>query len=54
MADIAVPVRLPQGIAAARADIAVDLVDPNSRGIHMSRLYLILDEALSQQPLQLQ
>jgi GTP cyclohydrolase IB len=45
------PVRLAQGNASARVDIAVDLVDPNARGIHMSRLYLLVDEALSSQML---
>jgi GTP cyclohydrolase IB len=51
MSDIAMPVRLTQGSASARVDIAVDLIDPNARGIHMSRLYLLLDEALSSQML---
>jgi GTP cyclohydrolase IB len=49
MSDVAMPVRLAQGNATARIDIAVDLVDPNARGIHMSRLYLLVDEALSSQ-----
>lgn len=32
---------------AASVDVAVDLVDPNARGIHMSRLYLQLQDALA-------
>ena len=55
MENIALPIHLNTGsannMALARADIAVDLVDPNARGIHMSRLYLLLDHHLSAQPL---
>ena len=55
MENIALPIHLNNGsannTALARADIAVDLVDPNARGIHMSRLYLLLDQHLSAQPL---
>ena len=51
MENIAVPVHLSNSTALARADIAVDLIDPNARGIHMSRLYLLLDEHLSAQQL---
>lgn len=47
MENIALPVHLNNGTALARADIAVDLVDPSARGIHMSRLYLLLDQHLS-------
>ena len=35
----------------ARAQIFVDLADPQAKGIHMSRLYLILDEHLEARPL---
>ena len=35
----------------ARADVQVDLPDPAIKGIHMSRLYLILDEHSSNRPL---
>lgn len=35
----------------ARVDCGVDLADPEQRGIHMSRLYLKLAEALPQRPL---
>ena len=32
---------------AASVDVAVDLADPNARGIHMSRLYLQLQQAFA-------
>lgn len=48
MSDIAVPVHLEQGHANARAEIQVNLSDQRARGIHMSRLYLILDELMNQ------
>ena len=51
MENIAVPVILGPTTALARADIAVDLINPNARGIHMSRLYLLIDEHLSTQQL---
>ncbi len=51
MENIAVPLNLPHGQVLGRADIAVDLIDANARGIHMSRLYLLLDTALSTRPL---
>ena len=35
----------------ASADIGVNLIDPDARGIHMSRLYLHLQDALGQQVL---
>ncbi|MCC5793273.1 MAG: GTP cyclohydrolase I FolE2 [Chromatiales bacterium] len=46
MRDIELPVRLaPAGIpSSARADIFVDLPANAGRGIHMSRLYLLLHE----------
>ena len=36
---------------AASVDVAVDLCDADARGIHMSRLYLQVEQALSTQPL---
>lgn len=33
----------------ARIDMHVNLIDPDKRGIHMSRLYLLADEYLSEQ-----
>ena len=52
MAGIALPLRLPDGRggsiqAAAQADSHVDLRDADARGIHMSRLYLRLQDALN-------
>ncbi|HST45933.1 MAG TPA: GTP cyclohydrolase FolE2 [Luteimonas sp.] len=52
MQRIAVPLRLPDGaggsiVVAASADIGVDLVQPDARGIHMSRLYLRIQDALA-------
>ncbi len=44
MCGIALPVRLNSGqIVPASAEISVDLPDPQAKGIHMSRLYLLLD-----------
>lgn len=40
------PWRLP-----AKVQISVNLVDPNARGIHMSRLYRILDQVFGAHPL---
>ncbi|HST27270.1 MAG TPA: GTP cyclohydrolase FolE2 [Rudaea sp.] len=56
MENIALPIRLigEDGVAAesaARVSAFVDLADPATRGIHMSRLYLLLDRALSAEPL---
>jgi len=55
MENIAQPLHLnnssANSTALARADIAVDLVDASARGIHMSRLYLLLDQHLSAQQL---
>jgi GTP cyclohydrolase I len=52
MDRIAVPVRIPDGQGshvqvAASVDVAVDLQDANARGIHMSRLYLQLQQAFA-------
>ena len=52
MDNIALPVRLPGPDGsllqvAASVDVAVDLRDAGARGIHMSRLYLRLQEAFA-------
>ena len=52
MDNIALPVRLPGPDGsllqvAASVDVAVDLRDAGARGIHMSRLYLHLQEAFA-------
>lgn len=52
MDGICLPIRLPGADAQvmhvpARVDVAVDLKDPSARGIHMSRLYLLLQESLA-------
>jgi GTP cyclohydrolase I len=52
MDNIALPVRIAgQGgdalQVAASVDVAVDLRDPDARGIHMSRLYLRLQDAFA-------
>ncbi|PPU74204.1 MULTISPECIES: GTP cyclohydrolase FolE2 [Xanthomonas] len=50
MHDIAIPVRLGQdgssASLAARASVQVDLPRPECKGIHMSRLYRLLDRHL--------
>jgi len=38
-------------LTPARADIFVDLVDPNAKGIHMSRLYLLVVKLLARNQL---
>ncbi|WP_285445377.1 GTP cyclohydrolase FolE2 [Xanthomonas sp. fls2-241-TYG-148] len=52
MQDIAIPVRLdeaePSGTVAACAQVQVDLPRPELKGIHMSRLYRLLDRHLEQ------
>lgn len=50
MCGIAMPMQIGGRLVAATADAGVNLVDGNSRGIHMSRLYLAL-ENLEQEPL---
>ena len=37
--------------APARVSVQVNLADPHARGIHMSRLYLLLEQSLAEQPL---
>lgn len=53
MEAITLPIRLnDRGLqAAARVDVGVNLVDPERRGIHMSRLYLQLQHMLPQSQL---
>src|SRR5690606_5924981 len=56
MQEIAVPVRLsgPEGElvqSPARVDAQVNLMREDARGIHMSRLYLHVDQHLSNEPL---
>jgi GTP cyclohydrolase I len=56
MADIQVPVRFDAGDgdvqrASAKVGAFVNLKRPDKRGIHMSRLYLQVEQALSTQPL---
>ena len=55
MERIALPVRIAGEAGsvvqvAASVDVAVDLRDADARGIHMSRLYLQLQEVVSVQP----
>ena len=52
MSEIEMPVFLMNGQqeriqSVARVQAYVNLIDPNSKGIHMSRLYLAIDEILS-------
>ena len=56
MDEIQMPVRLvgaDDGVVQSAAHVAayVNLKDPDARGIHMSRLYLHVDKALSAEPL---
>ena len=53
MSEIEVPLAIPtrSGVVAhsvAKAQAYVNLVNPEAKGIHMSRLYLLLDEVCSQ------
>lgn len=49
MEGIALPLRLSERVQVpAQADVGVNLLDPDRRGIHMSRLYLQLQQALPQ------
>lgn len=56
MAGIALPIAVavepgrPALQVPASVDVSVDLRDPDARGIHMSRLYLRLQDALSAEP----
>jgi GTP cyclohydrolase I len=56
MDGIDLPVRCADGQGGtlsvpARVSVQVNLTDPAARGIHMSRLYLALEQALGEQPL---
>ncbi len=55
MGDIRQPIEIRDGQAvhgvAARVQVYVNLADAQAKGIHMSRLYLILDEHASTRPL---
>ena len=56
MRGIELPVRCPDGqggtmTVPARVAVQVDLRDPAARGIHMSRLYLALEQSLGEQTL---
>jgi GTP cyclohydrolase I len=56
MGEIDAPVLLADGKggthgASAKVEAFVNLKDPDARGIHMSRLYLLLDRALAAEPL---
>ncbi len=53
MSEIEVPMAIPtrtgaMAHAVAKAQAYVNLVNPEAKGIHMSRLYLLLDEVCSQ------
>ena len=53
MSEIEVPLAIPARNgevtrAVAKAQAYVNLINPEAKGIHMSRLYLLLDEACSQ------
>ena len=56
MSDIELPVILPQAgdspiRVSAKAQAYVNLIDPKAKGIHMSRLYLTLNEFMGDQAL---
>lgn len=56
MGNIAIPLRIEDAdggmvTVPASADIGVNLIDPDARGIHMSRLYLHLQDAFASQTL---
>ena len=56
MDGMALPIRLATAEGApllvpAEVDVAVDLGDAGARGIHMSRLYLLLQDQLANEPL---
>jgi len=56
MNDIEMPVRIEDDLgnliqSTARVTAYVNLMDPDVRGIHMSRLYLHLDQAFQERPL---
>lgn len=48
MRGISLPLAIDEGAAVpARVDVEVDLVDPECRGIHMSRLFRLLNQNLA-------
>ncbi|KAF1721219.1 GTP cyclohydrolase FolE2 [Pseudoxanthomonas wuyuanensis] len=54
MDNIALPIRISDGVGgqlqvAASIDLSVNLVNPDARGIHMSRLYLQLQDGLARE-----
>ena len=56
MDGIDLPLRYADGqggtlVAPARVSVQVDLADADARGIHMSRLYLLLEKTLAEQAL---
>lgn len=56
MDGIELPLRYADGqggvlTAPARVSVQVNLADAHARGIHMSRLYLLLEQTLAEQPL---
>ncbi len=56
MNQVEIPVRVQLGnsdeaAAQARATVFVNLIDPAARGIHMSRLYLLLEQTLAENAL---
>ena len=56
MENIALPVRIADGQGgqlqvAASIDLSVNLANPDARGIHMSRLYLQLQDGLAREAL---
>lgn len=51
MESVDVPICFMGQISAARADLYVNLLSGNTRGIHMSRLYLALEEGLKNKEL---
>jgi GTP cyclohydrolase IB len=51
MARIAAPIRIGDQRVAASIDVSVNLIDPNARGIHMSRLYAIVASIDARGPL---
>lgn len=56
MSGIALPIRIPASdgapplLAPASVDVSVDLREASARGIHMSRLYLRLQDTLANEP----
>ena len=52
MNHIHLPIQLPGDISTlATVDVYVDLTDPTAKGIHMSRLYLLMHDHAAQHPL---